>query len=368
MIINAFVTVYQMRCFPERTRLIMDTPHLSERSKYILKSLIDLYIADGQPVGSKTIAQLPDLACSPATIRNVMADLEKLGLIVSPHTSAGRVPTSQGFRFFVDSLLTVKPLDVQVTQQLQTEVTDRYDPQQLVQKASNVLSGMTQMAGVVTVPKRNQVTLRQIEFLKLSRQRILAILVLNEAEVQNRILITPREISDADLVRAGNYLTEQFSGKPLSEVRAQLFQHLQGDKQQIDVAMQTVLSMAEQSLDLPKDEADYILAGQHNLLNMIDDQGVASLKNLFDAFSQKRDILQLFDQCIKADGVQIFIGDNAHYQALDQYSLVTAPYQADHETVGIIGVIGPTRMAYDKVVPIVDMTSRLLTMAMQKEG
>ncbi len=208
----------------------MSSIPLSDRAKQVLKALIDLYISEGQPVGSKTIAQLPDLICSPATVRNVMADLEALGLLISPHTSAGRVPTAQGFRLFVDSLLTMKPLDDQSVLVLQQQVEQQHDPKKAIKSVSTLLSQMTQLAGVVTTPRRNQVTFSQIEFLKLSRQRVLVVLVLNETEVENRIIITPREFSNSELTRSANYLTQQFGGLPLVDVRQNLVRILQQEK------------------------------------------------------------------------------------------------------------------------------------------
>ena len=346
----------------------MSAAPLSDRAKQVLKVLIDLYIVDGQPVGSKTIAQLPDLVCSPATIRNVMSDLEALGLLVSTHTSAGRIPTAEGFRLFIDSLLTVKPLDEQAVLSFQQQVAQQHDPRRLIQSTSTLLSQMTQLAGVVTTPKRNQVIFSQIEFLKLSPQRVLVVLVLNNAEVENRIIITPREFSSSELTQSANYLTQQFGGLALTDVRQALVAILQQEKNQIDTQMQAVMSVAEQTLEEIDSTPDYAVSGQNNLVQSIDDTQVDSLKRLFDAFTEKQDILQLLDQCIKADGVQIFIGEESGVFGMQNYSLVTAPYQADDTAIGIIGVIGPTRMAYDRVVPLVDMTSKILSMAMENEG
>lgn len=345
----------------------MDTNQLSERAKQVLKSLIDIYLTDGQPVGSKTLSNMPDMQCSPATVRNVMAELESLGLILSPHTSAGRIPTPRGLRLFVDSMLTVKPISANVLQDLQMHLGQEHDPTRLIQSVSSMISSMTRLAGVVTTPKRNKVVLKQIEFLKLNPQKVLVILVLNTTEVQNRIIMTTREFTESELTQAGNFLTEKFGGTPLEQVRTKLLSIVQQQKHQLDEMMQAVMSMAEQSFDSLEQEADYVLAGQNHLLGSIDDRGVDSLKNLFDAFTEKREILQLFDQCMSADGVQIFIGEESGFSALRDYSLVTAPYEVDDESIGLIGVIGPTRMNYNQVIPLVDITSKILSMAIKPE-
>lgn len=345
----------------------MHSSQLSERAKHVLKSLIDMYLTDGQPVGSKTLSNMPDMRCSPATVRNVMAELESLGLILSPHTSAGRIPTPQGLRLFVDSMLTVKPISDHVLQDLQSSLGQEHDPNRLIQSVSSLISSMTRLAGVVTTPKRNKVVLKQIEFLKLNPHKVLVILVLNTTEVENRIIMTSREFSESELTRAGNFLTKTFGRTPLEQVRTKLLSLVQKQKHQLDEMMQAVMSIAEQSFESLDASPDYILAGQNHLLGSIDDQGVDALKSLFDAFTEKREILQLFDQCMSADGVQIFIGEESGFSALKNYSLVTSPYAVDDESIGLIGVIGPTRMDYNQVVPLVDITSKILSMAIQSE-
>lgn len=340
---------------------------LSDRAKQTLKSLIDLYIREGTPVGSKTLANLPDIKGSPATIRHTMAELEAVGLIHSPHTSAGRIPTAKGYRFFVDSLLTVQPLRQQTIQKFQAQLAFEASSQQLLKSASQMLSGVTQMAGVVTAPKRDRVTLQQVEFIPLASHKVLVVLVLSGNDVQNRIIMTNRPFSRSELEQAGNYLTQHFAGKPLTDIREQIVTAMASDKRQIDETMSLILSMAQQTFDVDSDAApDYVLEGHSNLLGLMNDSDVNSLQKIFSAFSQKQSILELLDQCLKADGVQIYIGEESGFSA-PNCSLVTAPYQADGDAVGMIGVIGPTRMAYDKVIPIVDVTAKILSMAYKKE-
>jgi len=336
---------------------------LSTRSKQVLKALIDLYIQEGQPVASKRLSHLLELKLSPATIRNIMADLEAAGLIHSPHTSAGRIPTAQGYRFFIDCLLTVKPFDQKLIQTFQSSVSTPNSPQEIMTSVSNLLSGMTKMAGIVTLPKRNKVILRQVEFLPLSNRQILVILVLANNEIQNRIISTSREYSRSELEQAGNYLTLQFGGMDLMEARQALLKALQADKQKFDHSMELAVKIAENGFILPENKTNYVMAGHGNLLGLVDDKGVESLQSLLNAFNEKREMLQLFDQCLQADGVQIYIGEESGFKTFDACSLITAPYQMDDESVGIIGVIGPTRMSYETVIPLVDMTAKLLSMA-----
>jgi heat-inducible transcriptional repressor len=340
---------------------------LSDRSKQVLKALIDLYIQEGQPIASKRLSQLPDLRLSPATIRNVMADLETLGLIHSPHTSAGRIPTAQGYRLFVDCLLTVKPIDQSMINAFQASLSQPSQPQEVMTSVSTLLSGMTKMAGIVSLPKRNKVTLRQVEFLALSERQILIILVLANNEIQNRIIQTSRNYSRPELEQMGNYLTEQLAGMDLMEARAALLKSLQCDKQRFDHSMELAVKIAENAFVVSENKTNYFMAGHANLLNLVDDKGVESLQSLFNAFNEKREMLQILDQCIAADGVQIFIGEESGFKTFDACSLITAPYQMNQESVGIIGVIGPTRMSYDTVIPIVDMTAKLLSLAFEQK-
>ncbi|HAJ93009.1 MAG TPA: heat-inducible transcriptional repressor HrcA [Gammaproteobacteria bacterium] len=340
---------------------------LSERAQLMLRALIDRYVLDGQPVGSRTLAREAGLDLSPATVRNVMSDLEALGFVCSPHTSAGRVPTVQGYRFFVDTLLQVQPLDERAIANMRLELLLDQTPKDLVESASGLLSGITQLAGVVTLPRQEHALFKRVEFLGLTGKRVLAILVTGEDEVQNRILSTEKQHSAAELQQASNYLNELFAGKDLSAVRATLLHEMQETRTHMNSMMVTAMHMADQVLEKNQDE-DYVMAGQTNLMEFQELCDIEKLRKLFDAFNTKRDMLHLLDQCVHSEGIQIFIGDESGYGMLDECSLVTAPYAVDGEILGVLGVIGPTRMAYDRVIPIVDATARLLGAALnQKE-
>jgi len=340
---------------------------LSERAQLMLRALIERYVCDGQPVGSRTLAREAGLDLSPATVRNVMSDLEELGFVCSPHTSAGRVPTVQGYRFFVDTLLKVQPLDERSINNMRLELSLDQTPKNLVGAASSLLSGITQLAGVVTLPRQEHALFKRVEFLGLSERRVLAILVTGEDEVQNRILSTEKQLSASELQQASNYLNQMFAGKDLSEVRAALLHEMQETRANMNSMMVTAMHMADQVLEKNQDE-DYIMAGQTNLMGFHELCDIDKLRKLFDAFSAKRDMLHLLDQCIHTDGIQIFIGDESGYRMLDECSMVTAPYSVDGKILGVLGVIGPTRMAYERVIPIVDATARLLGAALnQKE-
>lgn len=336
---------------------------ISERAQQMLRALIERFVVDGQPVGSRTLARDAGLKLSPATIRNVMSDLEELGFVASPHTSAGRVPTVQGYRFFVDTLLSVKPLDQQAIDQLRAELDVEQAPKDLVESASGMLSAITQLAGIVTLPRRDHPLFKRVEFLPLSENRVLAILVSGKDEVQNRILKTERTCSAAELQQASNYLNQLFSGKDLDAVRATLLHEMQQTRSDMNEMMMTAISMADQVLEKNADE-DFVMAGQTNLMGFHELCDVEKLRLLFDAFNEKRDILHLLDQCVHGEGIQIFIGDESGYKMLDECSMVTAPYTVDGQVLGVLGVIGPTRMAYERVIPIVDATARLLGAAL----
>jgi heat-inducible transcriptional repressor len=342
------------------------TPALNDRAQHLLRVLIERYIRDGEPVGSRTLARDAAMELSPATIRNVMADLEDLGFVKSPHTSAGRMPTVQGYRFFVDSLLTMQPLDGVDMQRLRAELDLDLDRKDLVERASNLLSGITRLAGVVTLPRRKQAALRRLDFLPLSERRVLVILVINEREVQNRIIHTERDYSAAELETAANFLNEQFAGKDISAVRERIVADLQQTREDMNRMMKAAVEMAGQvfQAETLQEHDDVVVAGQTNLMGFRELCEVDKLRHLFEAFNQKREILHLLDQCVHAEGVQIFIGEESGYTALDECSVVTAPYSMDGKVVGVLGVIGPTRMAYDRVIPIVDTTARLLGAAL----
>lgn len=339
----------------------------NERAQYLLRRLIQRFIRDGQPVGSRTLARDPGIDLSPATIRNVMSDLEHLGLISAPHTSAGRVPTSQGYRIFVDTLVHYKaPKDGEFNE-LRSQLREQQDdPDALVESVSEMLSAITSMAGVVTVPRGQQSVLRQIEFLSLSDNRVLVILVINDREVQNRILHTEHNYSASELQRAANFINDNYVGADLREVRSRLIDDLDATRNSMNQAMHDIISVAQSALeDATAAGGEFVIRGETNLMNFAELSDIETIRRLFEAFSRKRFMLDLLDRSINADGVQIFIGEESGYELLDEVSVVTAPYKIDDNHIGVLGVIGPTRMAYDRVVPIVDITARLLSSALK---
>lgn len=343
---------------------------LSERKQRLLMALVERHIRDGQPVGSKTLATGTDLSVSPATIRNIMSELEELGVLASPHTSAGRVPTAVGYRMYVDALLRTAPMRDSNAGALRHELEQLISPDQspsdLVAQASRALAELTRMAGVVAVPKREVTTLRQVEFLPLSGQRVLVVLVINRAEVQNRIIHTDREYSEAELRQAANYVNRTYAGCDLDDISDGLLKTMQADKSQMDAMMQTTMDVAAKALQREDDgEADCVVSGEANLLGAAQPESLDKLRDLFEAFNRKRDILHLLDRVSRSPGVQIFIGREAGYQVFDDYSLVSAPYKGDENTVGVLAVVGPTRMDYERVIPTVDITARILSAALR---
>lgn len=341
-----------------------DSDQIDERARHLLRTLVARYITEGTPVGSRTLSRDSGLDLSPATIRNIMSDLEAGGYVMSPHTSAGRVPTIKGYRFFVDTIVRLSPLRGADLSRLEREIRRHSDsPQSLALSTSNLLSTVTHLAGVVTVPRRNQTSLRQIEFLPLADRRVLAILVVNDTEVQNKILDLQRDFNESELRQAANYLTEQCRGRDLYRVRAQLLDEMRTTRETMNRMMVEAIELAQDLFPEQEPDPDLVLAGQTNLMGIEELADMEKLKELFEAFSQRRDILHLLDQSLNADGVQIFIGQESGYKVLDACSIVAAPYQTDEDTVGVLGVIGPTRMAYDRVIPIVDVTARLLSKA-----
>ena len=341
---------------------------LSERAQQLLKLLVESYIRDGQPVGSRTLSRDLGMKLSAATIRNVMSDLEDLGFLHSPHTSAGRVPTDKGYRFFVDTLLKYQPLEDDKVAEIQLRLGQHADdPKALVGAASKMLSTVTRLAGVVTLPRQSHAALSQIEFMPLSDNRVLAILIVNGREVQNRILQLERSYTNEELRRASNYLNAEFGGKELSAVREHLVNQLQETRENLNQVMLDAIRLAQHVVaPQPSQSArmEYVMAGETNLMGFAELSNVEKLRRLFDAFTQQRDILHLLDQSLHAEGVQIFIGQESGYTILDNCSIVTSPYTLDQEVVGVLGVIGPTRMAYERVIPIVDITARLLGSAL----
>lgn len=342
----------------------MTKSKLNDRSLHLLKTLVERYISDGQPVGSRSLAKNSELQLSPATIRNVMADLEELGLVHSPHTSSGRIPTASGYRMFVDSLITVKPLEANEVNLLQHGLKTLDDDSKVLGVASRLLSDVTQMAGVVSLPRRELVSLRHIEFLPLSNTRVLAIFVTNEQEVHNKIIHTAKQFSAAELQQAANYLNSIYSGRGLSSVRHAIVKEMQTAQEQMNQAMIDAVSMAQQTFEEDQDNDDFVLTGETNLMDFSELSDMSRLRQLFEAFSQKRSIIHLLDKCLEADGVQIFIGEESGYEVFDRCSLVTSTYSVNDEVVGVLGVIGPTRMAYEKIIPYVDVTAKLLSAAL----
>ena len=336
----------------------VDTSGLNERALILLKTLVERYIADGQPVGSRALSKYSGLDLSPASIRNVMADLEEMGFIASPHTSAGRVPTARGYRFFVDTLLTIKPLDtVEISQlegQLHAEST-----QKLVVSASQLLSDLTHFAGVVMTP-RHSAGFRHIEFLKLSDTRILLILVTPEGDVQNRILLTEKRFTPSELVEAANILNQHYAGLTFDEIRRRIREELKQLTADMTRLMSAALEAGSQAASESSEEV--VISGESNLLDSQDlSSNMVNLRKLFELFDRRTGLLQLLEISHRAQGVQIFIGGEAGVAPLDECSVVTAPYEVDGRIVGTVGVIGPTRMAYERVIPIVDITAKLLS-------
>jgi heat-inducible transcriptional repressor len=336
---------------------------INERAQQLLKVLVETYIESGQPVGSKRLLDQSELSVSAATVRNVMADLEEKGYLNSPHTSAGRVPTPLGYRFFVDCLINVEPLENSDLLNLRKRLDPDMSYQELVASASSLLSDVTHMAGVVTLPKREQILLRHVEFLHLSEKRVLVILVLDGHEVQNRIIYTQREYSENQLKQAANFINQSFAGETLPSIRKGLVAGMQSDREHMDSLMQTAMELAGKAFST-EEVNDYVVAGQENLFELARDQALDSLRGLFQAFNLKGDILHLLDKCTDSQGVQLFIGEESGYKLLDECSVITSPYRVEGELVGVLGVIGPTRMAYNKVIPIVDATARILSAAM----
>lgn len=333
---------------------------LTNRAEVLLKTLVETYIEEGKPLGSRTLARRAGLDLSPATIRSVMADLEDMGLVVSPHRSAGRIPTQAGYRLFVDSLLKVRPLELGEVERFENELNTNRDPRALIEAASDLLSQVTQMTGVVRVPRRNDDTVfQQIEFISLSGSRVLVILVTQDGQVNNRVIQPDRQYSPAELVEAGNYFNDAWSGETLRKVKEVLMQEIEQDSE----TMQRVVRMATEMtrrMFSGEEEDDFVVRGESHLLDIPELGDMSKLRQLFDAFSTKRDLLHLLDQSMHGGGINIFIGAESGYEALEDCSLVTATYKVDDKIVGTLGVIGPTRMPYNRVIPIVDVTARLV--------
>jgi heat-inducible transcriptional repressor len=333
---------------------------LDDRAKTLLKTLVERYIADGTPIGSRTLSRASGLDLSPATIRNVMADLEELGLIASPHTSAGRIPTARGYRLFVDTMLTARPLDfhkMSADMAAAREQLHPDQPQRVIAQAASLLSSLSTFVGVVTAPRKAGV-FHHIEFLRLGEKRVLVIIVAPDGDVQNRVIFTARDLSQSELVEATNYLNAHYAGLALEDVRERLKHDIEALRGEIAALMQAAVQAGAQMADSSE---SVVVSGERNLLGMQDvSTDMGSLRRLFDVFEQKTELMRLLDISSRAEGVRIYIGGESKVVPFEELSVVTAPYEVDGRIVGTLGVIGPTRMAYDRMIQIVDITARLV--------
>ena len=331
---------------------------LDDRAKLLLKSLVERYIADGQPVGSRTLSRASGLELSPATIRNVMSDLEELGLIASPHTSAGRIPTARGYRLFVDTMLTAQ------REELHAPSLQPDQPQKVIANAANLLSNLSQFVGVVMAPKRSSV-FRHIEFLRLSERRFLVIIVSPEGDVQNRVLFTEVDYSQSQLIEAANYLNANFAGMAIEQVRTRVQQELVKLQGEIAALMQAAVQVSSEALT--QEEGNVVISGERNLLSVSDfSHDMTHLRRAFELFEQKSQLMRLLDVSSQAEGVRIYIGGESQIVPMEELSVVSAPYEVDGQVVGTLGVIGPTRMHYDRMIQIVDITARLVGNALSQ--
>ena len=334
---------------------------LDERARTLLKTLVERYIADGQPVGSRTLSRASGLELSPATIRNVMADLEELGLIASPHTSAGRVPTARGYRLFVDTMLTAQPRDwgeaPKIDQTLQPD-----QPQRVIAHAAQLLSNLSNFVGVVTAPRKTSV-FRHIEFLRLGEKRVLVILVSPDGDVQNRVIFTAQDYTQSQLIEASNFLTQHYAGLTIEAVRERLKSEVEELRSEIATLMHAAVQAGSEAIEESQEQV--VISGERNLLTVQDfSSDMGSLRKLFDLFEQKTQLMRLLDVSSRAEGVRIFIGGESGVVPYEELSIVSAPYEVDGQVVGTLGVIGPTRMPYDRMIQIVDITSKLVSNAL----
>lgn len=340
---------------------------LDERSENLLRMLIARFIDDGQPVGSRTLSHESGMHLSAATIRNVMADLEDMGLIRAPHTSAGRVPTALGYRLFIDSLLTIRPLRASKKEEIKYRLNEESDASELISAASNVLSDVTQFAGIVFLPKDSIAKLHQIEFVSLSRSRVLVILVTEDGQVQNRVISNDQNYSTSELSEAANFFNETYRGRSLNAVKNRLLKEMKRDSEQINELMQTAITIANSVFSHDqRDDEDFVVSGEANLLSIPDLAAVEKIKRIFETFKTRHSLLSLLNKSIGARGVSIFIGSESGYEGLDECSVIAAPYEVKGRSLGAIGVIGPTRMPYDRVIPIVDVTAQMLGNALSQ--
>jgi len=332
----------------------------SQRARRILSAIVDKYIQEGIPIGSKSLSLADEIGLSPASIRHVMSDLEELGFIASPYTSSGRVPTSKGYRFFIDSLLKLQPVEANELERIKKRVnTHESNSRELAISVSNALSAITKLVGIVTIPKQKVIRLKEIDFIQLSEKRILAIIVMNETEVENRILQMKRNYSKDELKQASNYLNTHYKGRSLSYIKKHLINELVQTKESVNSLMSDLIDIADKVLDFDVSD-EYIVAGQRRLMDFHELSDINKLRQLFDAFREKQQLLELLDKSMSTDGIQIFIGEESGYQIFDNCTLITSPYTTEEGAIGVLGVIGPTRIAYQKVIPIVEITAKLL--------
>ena len=341
---------------------------LDNRAENVLKNLVETYILQGQPVGSRTLSKLPTLGVSSATVRNVMSDLEELGLITAPHTSSGRIPTAQGYRIFVDSMIRTSTLTHQAVEQLSSKFERETDPEILIAHASDVLSELTQFAGVVVSPNQSVTRFKQIEFMPLGESRMLAILITEDGRVQNRVLPVSHDFKESELIEAANFFNRRYKGSTLEEVRRKLVADMQVDNDKMHEINFTAMQAASQVIREEDEHTakEVVLSGEQKLMNVPDLCQIETLQKLFDAFKTKRDLLDLLDRSMKAESVSIFIGEESGYSSLGECSVIASPYEVEGEVIGTLGVIGPTRMAYDEVISVVDITAKLLSQSLSK--
>lgn len=339
---------------------MQDSTSVDERAQVLLKRLVEHYIEEGTPAASKVLAAQPGVQVSSATVRNIMGELEAKGLVRSPHTSAGKIPTQQGLRFFVDSLLSVQPLAQIELDQLMSQLNPDLPTKDLVTHASKLLSHLTSMTCVVLLPRQDTAALRHLEFLPLSGNRVLVILVLGDREVQNRVIHLEREYSESELSQAANFINREYAGRSLNELRELMLASMQEDKDRMDAIMQSALDLATRTLesDDGAEEQELLVSGESALLDI--GTSTESMRTLFETFTRKGNILHLLDQCLRSDGIQLFIGEEAGSSLFEEVSVVTSRYEVNGEVAGVLGVVGPTRMAYQKVIPVVDVTAKVL--------
>ncbi|MDA7842158.1 heat-inducible transcriptional repressor HrcA [Gammaproteobacteria bacterium] len=341
---------------------------LNSRQELLLKALVESFISDGQPVGSTKLSQTQNIAISSATIRGVFGDLEDLGYIYSPHKSAGRVPTELGYRMFVDKMVKVQPVDINLIKKLKINLTKDHERKSIIQKTNEVLSSITELTGIISLPTQKNAELKQIDFLKLSDDKILAILINKNNDVENKIINLDRVYSSSELQEASNYLNTIISGQSVLHIRKILLNELEEMRKDMNSIMSSAITFGKKlflDTDGLNNESDLLVSGQTRLMNCKELSDIDTLKTLFEAFSEKNNILHLLDKSISSDGVKIFIGAESGYNVLDDCSIVSAPYKFDNDVVGVLGVIGPKRMAYDRVIPIVDITAKLLSEALK---